>query len=108
MNNLQYRPFMIINATVDICSALNGVSNPFVNFLTRELRTYSNLLQPCPLRGHLYIKEHDQDISDYPPILPAGFYHSIQIYYTIYKNTERVIFQDKIHFEIIPKGIERF
>lgn len=108
MDNMQYRPFMIINATVDICKVLNGTSNPFVNFLTRELKEYSNLLHPCPLRGHLYIKEHDQDISDYPPILPIGFYLSHHTYYTQYKNAQRVIFEDKIHFEIIPKGIERF
>lgn len=109
MDNSRYRPFMIINITVDLCSVLGGISNsPFTNLFANQLRKYSNLFQPCPLRGHLYVKEHNQDIKDFPPIIPVGFYHTHFIYYTAYKNDDHVVMVNEAHFEAIPKGIERF
>lgn len=108
MGNMEYRPFMMINVTAEICSVMSGATNAFVNLFAKQLKTYSNLYQPCPYRGHIYIKEHDLDINDFPPILPAGFYYSHFIFYTKYQKADRVVIRTKTHFEIIPKGIERF
>lgn len=108
MGNMEYRPFMIINVTADMCSVMNGVTNVFINLFAKQLKTYSNLYQPCPYRGHLYIKEHDLDIEDFPPIVPIGFYYSQFLFYTKYQKADRVVLRTKTHFEIIPKGIERF
>lgn len=109
MDNLKYRPFMVINATVDLCSAMSGkFSSPLIRMYTKSFDKYSNFLQPCPRRGHVYIKDHVETLEAFPPIIPTGDYHTHIIFYTKYKDNDHILFQSITHLEVVPIGIERF
>lgn len=109
MDSMKYRPFMVINMTLDICAAIEGkVSSPINDMWQKTLAKYSNAFQKCPLRGHLYVKEHTEESDHFPPIIPAGDYYAHNLYYTKYKNADRIVSQSIIHAEVVPVGIERF
>lgn len=106
---MKYRPFLVVNTTIDLCSILGGLSSsPIMSLFLDDLRKNSNLIHPCPHRGHFYIKEHAMDLSKFPPIIPAGLYYIQNIYYTKYMNADHVFLLNKNNFEVIPVGIERF
>lgn len=85
-----------------------GMSNPVVDLFVKQLRVYSNLAHPCPVRGHIYVKDHVQDLSDFPPILMAGVYRLEGFIFTKYKNVEHRILDVKVRGEVLTVGIERF
>lgn len=109
MDSMKYRPFMIINATVDVCALMGRkFTSPLTNMFAKSLAAYSNVLEPCPRRGHIYVKDHIEDPERFPSIIPVGDYHTHIIHYTRYNNVDHVLFQMITHFEVVPVGIERF
>lgn len=109
MDSMKYRPFMVINATVDACALMGGkITSPIANMFSKPLAKYSNVFEPCPRRGHIYIKDHIEELDQFPPIIPVGDYQAHSIYYTTYKNADHLLFQIITHLEVVPIGIERF
>lgn len=108
MNNAQYRAYLLHNFTIDFCSAMGGNWDPIINLFEKDLKKYSNFYSPCPRRGHFYFTAHGLNMSNFPKILPDGFYNTKMIIYTKFKNTDHVVLQVMSNFEIIPLGIERF
>lgn len=108
MDSGRYRPHLLFNFTVDICSVMSGISNPVVNLFVEPFRVHSNLGHPCPIRGHIYVKNYVQDLSDFPPIVPAGVYRLEAFVLSIYKNVEYRILDVKVHGEVLTVGIDRF
>lgn len=49
MQNLEYKPHMVINFHIDVCMWINGtLSNKFVDILRSDLNKYGNSIMACP------------------------------------------------------------
>lgn len=133
-SSLHYRPTLIINATVDICSNMsNELTSPILMMFMDDVKDHGNVFHPCPytvfscyffregcvsiepfhllfvqFQGHNFIKNHTMQIGALPPIIPGGEYHIKYYFYTIWKGSDHVAFQIHSYFDVVPRGIERF
>lgn len=81
-DDLKYKPFMnIINVSVDYCNYLSGhgAGAFLVDLVAKEILKYGNVIQQCPLQGHIYLKNARLDISIIPFFIPLGTY-AVNVY----------------------------
>lgn len=58
---LIYKPFMVVNVTVDICKFNKGlVRHPWFDLFLEDLKKYSNLLHPCPFKVSFFIIRNEE------------------------------------------------
>lgn len=58
-----------------------------INVMAKDLIEHGNILQRCPIRGHLYLKDYSVDLSNFPFAIPTGHY-SLQFYVYLHNKTE--------------------
>lgn len=103
---MKFKTFLnIVNVTLDYCEYFNkgGVGAFIIDIIGKDLISHGNLLQPCPLRGHLYLRDFKVDLSHIPFFLPRGEY--LVVLYMYQKRKEADIFGCSCltHLEVKPK-----
>ena len=47
--NMQYRPYVLVNQTIDVCGLLNGTLKiKYLMFFLKDFKKSTNLVHPCP------------------------------------------------------------
>lgn len=90
-DDMKFKPFLnILNVTVDYCSYFDrkGVGAYLIDIVAKDLMAHGNLLQPCPLRGHLYVKNFKIDLSKIWFVTPTGEYFVHVLMYQRFKKTD--------------------
>lgn len=66
--------------TLDYCNFASGdgLGSMLIKTVAKGVMEHGNMLQRCPIRGHLYLKDYSVDLSDFPFAIPTGYY-SLQI-----------------------------
>lgn len=76
-DDFKFKPFLnIVNVTIDYCGYLQkkGAGAFLLDIFMKDLTAHSNIIQPCPVRGHLYLKNFKVDLSHIPFFISTGEY----------------------------------
>lgn len=90
-DDMKFKSFLnIVNVTIDYCGYFNnkGVGGFLLDLFITDLSANGNLMQPCPWRGHLYLKRFKLNLSNVPFFIPSGEYLVHSYMYLKDKKTE--------------------
>lgn len=88
----KWKTFLNINnVTIDYCSYSSGygLGYFFLDMFAKNLREHGNVIQPCPLQNHIYLRNYLFDLSSIPFFIPKGQYFGQLVVYM--KNSTRNI-----------------
>lgn len=76
-DNMKFKPFLnIVNVTIDYCGYSNrkGVGGFLLDVFIKDFMTHGNVIQPCPLHGHIYLNNFTVDLANIPFFFLNGEY----------------------------------
>ncbi|XP_037030999.1 uncharacterized protein LOC119070667 [Bradysia coprophila] len=105
----QYRPFMV-NLKYELCAALKFKNHPLYKIVFDNVnRTESNMLDPCPLKGHRFVKPYYTSYTKLPPLLPVGMWRTdVKVTKELDNRIEEEVFRFHDYYEVTAKGIIEF
>lgn len=92
-DDLRYKTFLNINnVTIDYCAYMtnHGLGAFLVDIFAKNLAEHGNLIQRCPLRGHLYLRNYTVDLTSIPFFVPKGEYSAQMLIYMKNSTTETI------------------
>lgn len=103
----QVYKFFSLKFTKNICDDIKWWRKDYKPDVLEEmyyyaLKTYSNLIAPCPIKGNFSINKLPGEAFKYPPLLPAGEYRMDT---RIYDGGKEVFFSLKTYALVKAKGL---
>lgn len=75
ISDCRYKTFLNVkNFILDYCSYVNGNGAFLIDIVAEGIKNHGNILQGCPMTGHLYLKDYVAHLSYIPFILLPGDY----------------------------------